>query len=1306
MKDDRIAQAMLCDQHWLRKQLARIAAQQSGSRAGSKQTASSQRRSTRALSVAELRERFESRLQASVERRKVRARQLPTIEYQQDLPIMSHRDEIVTALRDHQVIVVAGETGSGKSTQLPKICLEAGYGIRGMIGHTQPRRIAARSVAARIAEELKSPLGEAVGYKIRFQDSTKANTFIKLMTDGIMLAEAAGDRFLEQYEVIILDEAHERSLNIDFLLGMLHGLLLRRPELRLIITSATIDAERFGEHFRSDVADTPVIHVEGRTYPVEVRYRPLEDEQGGTVHLYQALVNAVHELSGEGDILAFLPTERDIREAAKRLRADKSVQQQKLEVLPLYARLSTDQQNKIFNPGAARRIVLATNVAESSLTVPRIHCVIDAGTARISRFSSRLRMQRLPIENVSRASSDQRKGRCGRLGPGICIRLFAEEDFLSRPPFTTPEIRRTNLASVILQAKYLKLGEVDRVPFLDPPHPETVREGYKTLYEVGAVDDHRRLTPLGCTLAKLPVDPRIGRMVLAGHDEGCLAEVLIIAAALEVQDPRIRPIDQQQAADEHHRQFLHEESDFLSWLKLWDFLEEKRTGLSRGKFQRMCERMFLSPARIREWGEVHRQLCQTAIDNGLKPGRRRDPADADAIHRALLAGLLSSVAYLGDEKEYTGAGGNKFVLWPGSGVSRSRPTWIVAAEIVETSRRFGRTVAKIDSTWLESLGEHLVKHSFVDPHWHRKSQSVMAFENVTLFGLPIVTRRRTRYGHLDPSTARRLFIEKGLVEQQMDADDAFFRNNAKVREEAESLAAKTRKREFILDEYQLYAFYDDRVPDDAYDMASLRRMIKKSPELRNRLMMSIDDLLGKNESLDREAFPPKLDLGTMQLPLDYHFEPGADNDGVTVTVPKEAVAQLHPEQLEWLVPGLLEEKLVSMIRTLPKSIRRGLVPAPDTAKKVAAEMDFGKGKFAVEVAKHLSDHAGERIAPEEFRMEKMGAHLRMRVRVVDGNGVEQTEGRDLDELRRHLIAAGEPATGPVVPDSEWHRDKITCWDFDELPREVAVARGGIQVVLYPAIVEFEDGSLGLRLEESAGVADMVTRNGVRRLFQSMNQRAVRSQVRNLPQFDRMCLWSASLLGRHSLEDQLGQLIVEVGFLDGAALPRSKAEFDARQSEAGARIARGAQSVGSVIPDMMETYHEVQLAMTDLAGTRFRQTHDDIKLQLDRMMHPSFISDTPWPWLSQFTRYLKGIVMRIDKLKHGQSQNEAAIRELEEYWRRVEACDEASATVDLKELSEFRWMLEEYRVSVFAQSLGTRVKVSPQRLEKQWSKTKH
>ena len=717
-----LSNVMLSDRHHLRRQLAKLRRLQQANQP-----------------VDELRARIDQRLATSAERLRTRQQNVPAIEFPPDLPIEQHREAIMEALRQHQVIVVAGETGSGKSTQLPKICLSAGFGIAGLIGHTQPRRIAARSVAQRIAAELQSPLGQAVGYKIRFDDKTQDHTYIKLMTDGILLAEAASDRFLDQYEVLILDEAHERSLNIDFLLGMLYELLKKRSNLRLIITSATIDAERFSEHFGTTDAPAPIIQVEGRTYPVEVRYRPLVNEAGETRSPYQGIRDAMHELTHEGDVLVFLPTERDIRETAKHLKSDKLLQSQQRQVLPLYARLSTAEQNKIFNPGNARRVVLATNVAESSLTVPRIHCVIDTGTARISRFSSRLRIQRLPIEPVSQASADQRKGRCGRLGPGICIRLYDEADFQERPAFTTPEIRRTNLASVILQTKSLRLGEVDQIAFLDPPRPETIREGYKTLYEIGAVDDHRRLTRIGKQLARLPVDPRIARMVIAGHDEGCLREILIICAALEIQDPRVRPIDQQQAADQAHEKFLDESSDFLSYLKLWDFLGTQREKLSRGRFQKMCTQGFLSTARIREWGEVHRQLRQLATDLGY--ATRRGPLDLekvdnDAVHRALLPGLLSCVAQRTGDFEYTGAGGNKFTIWPGSGLFREKPKWIMAAEIVETQKRYGRTVARIQPAWLESLAEHLVKRNYVDPHWHEKSQSVMAYENVTLFGHP------------------------------------------------------------------------------------------------------------------------------------------------------------------------------------------------------------------------------------------------------------------------------------------------------------------------------------------------------------------------------------------------------------------------------------------------------------------------------------------------------------------------------------------------------------------------------------------
>ena len=1284
MTDKRIADAMLRDQHWLRRQSEKV-----------------RKLIKEGKPADKLESQFQARLEQSLARSAERTASVPTIDFENDLPIMSHRDEIVSALSQHQVIVVAGETGSGKSTQLPKICLDAGYGIRGLIGHTQPRRIAARSVAARIAEELESPLGQTVGYKIRFNDKTNEKTYIKLMTDGILLAEAAGDRFLEQYEVIILDEAHERSLNIDFLLGILHGLLQKRPELKLIITSATIDAERFGEHFGTTEASAPVIQVEGRTYPVELRYNSLRNEEGRNIDVYTGIIQAVHELSHEGDILVFLPTERDIREASKRLRADKLIQNQQREVLPLYARLSTAEQNKIFNPGAARRVVLATNVAESSLTVPRIHCVIDTGTARISRFSSRLRMQRLPIEDVSQASADQRKGRCGRLGPGICIRLYEEEDFVARPPFTTPEIRRTNLAAVILQAKYLKLGEVDKIPFLDPPRPETIREGYKTLFEIGAVDDHRRLTDIGRALAKLPVDPRIGRMVLAGDEENCLADVLIIAAALEIQDPRVRPIEHQQAADEQHAEFKDEDSDFLSYLKLWDFLERQRTNLSRNKFQKMCVQKFLAPSRVREWGEIHRQLSQTAREHGLKQRKRTE--DTNAIHRALLTGLLSCAAHRPDEKEYTGAGGNKFFLWPGSGLSASKPKWIMAAELVETTKRFGRTAAKINPAWLESLGEHLTKHHFNDPHWHEKSQSVMAFESITLFGLPIVSRRRVAYGHLDPEAARQVFIEKGLVEQKMEAKDKFFVNNATVRDEAEGLAAKTRSRDFILDEYHIHSFYEERLPGDVYDMASLRRAIKKTPSLADSLCMSIEDLTGDEAALDPDLFPSQLDVGSMKLPLSYHFEPGSDNDGVTVTVPQEAVSQLHPEHLEWLVPGLLTEKLIALIRSLPKAIRRGLVPAPDTAEKVAAEIQFGSGSFLSEVAKHFSNISGDRITTDQFRLEKLGPHLRMRVSVVDDEGTEQTSSREIQSLQRDSAERRENAAGPIIEDGEWHRDNITAWDFGDLPKHVVVRRGSIEVTLFPALVEFEDTTLGLRLEETESSAELATRNATRRLFQQLNKKSLRSQVRNLPKWNEVCLWSASIFPKQTLEDQISGLIAEVAFLHDAGTPRKQTDFEHRQSEAGSRIARATQSVAAVVPQLMEAYHHVRIALGDMPK-RYENTRADIDKQLSHLLHGTFLSDTPWNWLSQFPRYLKGIEHRIEKLSSGGlAKEDSAIQEIGAYWTRIEDYESRGQAVNLTALSEFRWMIEEYRVSVFAQPLGTAVKVSPKRLETQWAK---
>ena len=1288
----RIPQAMLQDQFWLRREAKRIGALR-----------------RQHQPVDQRLERLYTRLEASRALRQSRGDNVPQPEFDLDLPIIGRRQEIAAVLKDHQVVVVAGETGSGKSTQLPKICLDAGFGIAGMIGHTQPRRLAARSVAARVAEELGSPMGKAVGYKIRFQDKTDPETYIKLMTDGILLAEAAGDRFLEQYEVIILDEAHERSLNIDFLIGMLANLVRKRDDLRVIITSATIDAARFAEHFATAETPAPVIEVEGRTYPVEVRYRPLEREDGDARDMYEGIIAAVHELSSAGgDMLVFLPTERDIREAAKRLRGDKILQQsgRVIDILPLYARLSTAEQNRIFRPGRTRRIVLATNVAESSLTVPRIHSVIDTGMARISRYSPRLRMQRLPIEPISQASAEQRKGRCGRIGPGICVRLFAEEDFAQRQPFTTPEIRRTNLASVILQAKHLNLGEVDQIPLLEAPRPETVREGYKTLFELGAVDDHRRLTKLGRALAKLPVDPRMGRMILAADQQHCLAELLIIAAALEVQDPRLRPLEQQQAADQQHARFVEEHSDFMSFLKLWDYVQQQRQTLSRSRFRRLCQREFLSEARLREWGEIHRQLRQTAEEHGLRPRQRRD--DYAAIHRALLTGLLSRVAQLSGEHQYTGAGGTKFQLWPGSALFSAKPKWIVAAEVVETRRRYGRTVAKIDPRWLEPLGQHLVKRTYSDPHWHAKSLSVMAHERVSLFGLPVVARRRVPYGKIDPATSRKLFIEHALVSQEMEARDDFFQHNRRLRAEAATLAAKTRRRDYILDEYQIYAFYHERLPEDAFDMASLRGALKKNRQLRSSLRMSLDDLVPPETSSSHASdYPEQLDVGSMQLPLDYRFEPGTDEDGVTVTVPTEAISQVLPEHLEWLVPGLVEEKLIALIRSLPKATRRELAPATETARHVAQEMTHGRGAFLQEAARRLGEIAQQRIGPQDFRLDQLPVHLQMRVRVVDSQGDVVAAGRDLQRLRQQHTSP-DVAVEPLVDTPEtaaWHRDGLTCWDFGTLPGEVRVQRGDIELVLYPALIE-QGEAVGIRLLDTAVAANRATRLAVRQLYHIANRRALRSQVRWLPRWDDICLWASSLMPKADLEQNLRRLLADRAFLADDDLPRTQEEFDRRQQEGGQRIAVATQELAAVIPALMESYHQCQLALEKITASRWQLARDDVQHQLTALLSNDFLVETPRQWLQSMPRYLQAIDYRIDKLiRGGQARDEANVREVAKHWTRYQASTaEGSESASCGDaLSEYRWMIEEFRVSLFAQPLGTSIKVSPQRLDKLWHK---
>ncbi len=1235
---------------------------------------------------------------------------VPTVTYDDELPVTARRQEIADAIRDHQVVVICGETGSGKSTQLPKICLEMGRGVEGVIGHTQPRRIAARSVASRVAEELRSPLGKDVGYKVRFSDTTRPETYIKLMTDGILLAESQHDRYFNQYDTIILDEAHERSLNIDFLLGYLKRVLPSRPDLRVIITSATIDAERFATHFGDEDNPAPVIEVSGRMFPVEVRYRPLEVEgEPDDADVHQAIATAVEELAAidTGDMLIFLPTERDIRETATVLRGRSlpGDNGRRSEIVPLYARLSAKEQNKVFAPHNYRRIVLATNVAESSLTVPGIRYVIDTGTARISRYAPRSKVQRLPVEAVSQASADQRKGRCGRVGPGVCIRLFSEEDYLSRDQYTTPEIRRTNLASVILQTRALKLGAIEDFPFIDPPNPEHIRDGYRTLFEIGALDDNRDLTDLGRRLAKLPVDPRIGRMILAGDEEQCLNEVLIIASALEVQDPRERPVEKREQADAAHAKHAHEDSDFLSYLNLWDFYHKLRQDLSRNQLNKACRQNFISQSRMREWLETHRQLKQLVEQIDLKPQRRRN--QYGAIHRALLTGLLSSIAHRTDAYEYTGAGSGKFHLWPGSTVFQKRPAWIMAGELVETTRRYARTVAKIDPAWIEPLAEHLVKKSYSDPYWSSKAGAGMVYEKVTLFGLPVVARRSVKYGPVDAEAAREMYIQHGLVEGDLKLRAKFLEHNRNLLTEVENLGAKTRSRDFIVDEYTLHAFYNSRLPEYVYDTPRLNKWRKKAEAANPKLLfMTPEDVMKQDAALAAESsYPDDADIGRMNLPLAYRFEPGDAQDGVTITTPLEGVKQLTEDRLGWLVPGLLEEKIVALIRSLPKSIRRTLVPAPDTAREAAKLLKFGEAPFLQAVAEVLSGLGRERISPTDFRVEKLPLHLRMNVRVVDESGEKIAESRDLNELRE-MLGEDQPAPFAEIDDEAWSRDGVTKWDFDAMPASVHINRGGVTVPAFPALIDNGD-CVSLRLLDSQPFALRQSKAGVLRLIYLAEKRSLHAQVNYLPDLKQLRLYAQPVCPLNQLEEQLALLIASRAYLHEDTLPDCKNAFGACIAAGRERCEIAVQEVLKVVAPLFETHHAARLAQEKYSSSKWEYASVDIRSQMKELTpQPDFLTRTPWRWLQHYPRYFRGVASRLEKLKTGGlPRDQRSHEEFAPRWREfLTRREELLARGQLDEaLEHYRWMLEEYRISLYAQQLGASITVSAKRLDKQWRK---
>lgn len=1268
-------------------------------------------------------------LDESNARREKRQSLVPKLDYDEALPVVARREEIAAAIRDHQIVVVCGETGSGKSTQLPKICLEIGRGVSGMIGHTQPRRIAARSIASRLGEELRTSVGQKVGFKIRFTDSTGPSTLVKVMTDGVLLAESQTDRFLEQYDTIIIDEAHERSLNIDFLLGYLHRLLPKRPDLKLIITSATIDSPRFAEHFKTDQGPAPIIEVSGRTYPVDVLYRPLRSEDGSEeIDPLSGVADAVEEVCtlGGGDVLVFLPTERHILETSHKLRG-RNLPGGQPQIVPLYARLSTAEQNRVFQPHSGRRIVLATNVAESSLTVPGIRYVVDTGTARISRYSARSKLQRLPIEAISQASADQRKGRCGRVGPGVCIRLFSEEDYLARERFTSPEIQRTNLASVILQLLALDLGLIDEFPFLDPPRAESIRDGYKTLFELGAVDENRQLTALGRQIARLPADPRIARMIIEADREHCLADVLIIAAALEVQDPRERPADRQQEADQAHAQWLDLDSDFIGWLKLWDFVQKLKTTTTRGQFRKACYQNFLSEMRLREWQDVHRQLLDMSAQFGLKTGKRKivgqaaslphgrekrapiteNPAYA-AIHRALLAGQLSSIANRGETNEYTAAGGNKFFLWPGSGLSATKPKWIMAAEMVETTRRYLRTVARIDPDWIEPLAAHLVSRSYSEPHWERKAGGAMAYEKVSLLGLTVVPRRRVRYTTVDPRTSRRLFIQHGLVEGDYDTRGDFFRQNRQLVESLEVKATKTRRRELLVDPQLVYDFYEAKLPSAVVDSPTLDKW-RKEAEQKNRriLFMTEADLIGTQPTgTSANEYPDLLDLEQMKLPLAYHFEPGAPADGVTVTVPREGLPQLTEERLEWLVPGLVANKIEALIRALPKAVRRNIGPAPQVAEQVAGKLTFASGPFLNLVAHELGQVAGEPIKPDMFDQERLPLHLKMKVRVIDRGGRTVVEGRDLTTLREHLgqDAAAPP---PTKAGSPWHRDNLTKWDFGTLPPKVDLVLGGVKLTKFPALLDTGE-SANLRLLDTANEATQQTKLGALRLFVLAEHRELKTQVRWLPNLEKIRLWAAPLAKKQTIEDQLIDLVGARAFYTSNEIPRDADSFEAQRLLGRKNILPAVQEVTKVVHALYEAFYELRLALEQKRPPTWQYALTDLQDQLTALLPDGFLSTTPWEWLQHFPRYLKTMSLRLKKIAtSGLPRDKQAHDQVSPRWQayKERLADHRKRRIDDPELPLVRWMLEELRVSLFAQELGTSIPISPQRLDKQWAKTK-
>lgn len=1279
------------------------------------------------------------KLHTSQKKYQQRLTALPKPEYPLELPVSGRKDEISAAIMKNQVVIVCGETGSGKTTQLPKICLELGRGVSGLIGHTQPRRIAARSVASRIAQELNSPLGEVVGYKVRFNDKLSESSYVKLMTDGILLAETQGDKFLNAYDTIIIDEAHERSLNIDFLLGYLKQLLPKRPDLKIIVTSATIDADRFSKHFNG----APVIEVSGRTYPVEIRYRPLgaagfraremaeaenaqfdledetifgisrkaktearwleEDDEEEAIE--EAILDAADDLlrQGDGDILVFLPGEREIRDVTEHLRKyqGRSAKLKHIEVLPLFARLSIEDQQKIFKSHSSRRIVLATNVAETSLTVPGIKYVIDAGLARVNRYSTRAKVEQLQIEKISQAAAKQRAGRCGRVSNGICVRLYSEQDFDGRPEFTEPEILRSSLAAVILRMAALRLGDVTEFPFIEAPSSRLIADGYLLLQELGAVDARRQITETGLQLAKLPLDPRVGRMILAAKREHCLREILIIASVLSIQDPRERPMDKREAADNAHAKFAGEGSDFMSYLKLWDFFDSAlKTKKSNKDLLNQCHSNFLSFLRLKEWRELHGQLLDIVSDMEFKLNEKE--ANFEQIHKALLAGLLGNIGFKdGESESYAGARGIRFFVAPGSTLKKLRPKWVIAAELVDTSKLYARCVAKIEPDWIEPLARGLTESHYSDPRWDRKMGMVNAWERVSLYGLTIIPKRRVHYGPIDPKESREIFIREALANGEFDTRAAFFTANERLIAEVEELEHKARRQDVLVDEHQLFTFYDAKIPADIYNAASFEKWREEAEKTNPKLLyLTRDDLMRHGaDAITAVQFPEKITLDGVDVTLKYRFEPGHVLDGVTATIPLALLNQLNPVQTEWLVPGMLREKLTYLIKALPKTFRRVCVPVPEFVTGFLEKNKVGEGAIKPTLAAYIQHETTLKISAEDWT-DEIPAHLLMNFSVIDDAGRELAMGRDWNALKKQLGSAAQLTFRNASPDIE--KTGLKQWDFGDLPQTLSFERDGLKVTGYPALEDDID-TVSVKLFDTEREAEQSHRKGVCRLMRFELKEQMKQLEKSLPNFNQYALVLRNVMSPEDLRDDMITAIADRAFIGEDDLPRTNADFMKLKQRARTRLPAVTEAVARQAQAIATEYQLLTQKQSQMAATVNRLKRD-LEQQVGQLVYKGCFSQTPWEYLQNIPRYLKALRLRIEKHPANperDGKNAGSVGLIWQKWQdKINALNHAHLDIP-QQVLDFRWLIEELRVSLFAQELKTPFPVSIKRLEKIW-----